>query len=709
MNYPDLLYQISSRLGVPVTPAQARTLYARDPSDKGEQELDWLIDALTVSGIDSSKVSNFSAIDASHFRDVGYLVHSGQSYLFMYDDSSESIIFVNQSQKEEIINFGSFIKKFNLNECELIYLFSLTPKESYAALPGVETHWFFAPIWRNRGLLFQASLASLITNLLALGTSMFSLVVYNKIIPAKAMDSLIVLLLGMLLVIVSDYLVKVARSKFISIMSSDADLIIAERLFVKIIDLSYVSKKSSVGSLANTLKEYEHIREFITSAALIAIIDLPFSIIFIALIIIIGGWMVVPVVLGILIITLVSIYIQPRLKKIAETSHEDSGNKHSVLVETLSGLETIKLLGAGGLMRGKFRKVLNRQSVVSDESKSNTNFATNVIQEVQQSVQIGVIAVGAFTVSGGMISFGAIMACSILAGKAMMPFAQLAQLLLRLNQVVTGYKALNQFMNEPSEHKPDITFLARGRLVGGVEFSEVSFAYPGQEGKALESVSFKIEPGERVAIVGRVGSGKSTIGKIIAKLYEANSGSVYLDKIDILQLDPSEVRENMGYVSQEPWLISGTLEENISLGSSFVSSDDVLWAAELSGVSDFINKSPKGFKLMVKERGEGLSGGQKQCISIARALVRRPPILVFDEPTSAMDSKTENNFIQAFKNNALKSTLILITHRTSLLSLVDRVIIVDNGKVIGSGKADSFLAGRSVANSDFSASPLKTS
>ena len=222
----------------------------------------------------------------------------------------------------------------------------------------------------------------------------------------------------------------------------------------------------------------------------------------------------------------------------------------------------------------------------------------------------------------------------------------------------------------------------------------MSFSYPGQEQKALDSISFKIQPGQKIAVVGRVGSGKTTIGKLISKLFLPESGAVYVDGIDIQQIDPAEIRENIGMVSQEPWLIAGTIEQNILLGSPEASTQDLIWAGKIAGVSDFIDSHPKGYKHTVAERGEGLSGGQRQAITIARALVKRPPILLFDEPTSAMDARTEKKFIEQLKGEQLTSTLIVITHRTSLLALADHVLVVDQGKVVFSGSVDSFLNAR---------------
>lgn len=687
----QLVYEITSRFDASITPAEARALVAA-PDE--ERSLDWLLEVLSDVAIEHETIEAIDDIDFDRFFGVGlFLAEDNLAYLFSFDELKQRVVFKHlftdqredwQSIQDQLRGIASLV----------IYRFYEREAESYAVLPGIESHWFFSPLWRNRRFILQAGLASLLTNVFAVGTSLFAMIVYNRIIPANAMSSLTVLVSGMFILLVADYLVKTSRSKLLGVAGIESDIIIADRLFGQVIDMQYKAKKGSVGTLASTLKEYEQIREFFTSATLVSIIDMPFAIIFVAFIAFLGGYMVIPVLVGIGILFLVTMYMQPRMKKISERALQDAHNKHSVLVETLSGLETVKLLGAGGLLRRRFKNVIAKQAEIAEESKRLSFFSTNLTQEVQQGVQIAVVTVGAVTVATGAYGFGAIIACTILSGKALLPFAQLAQLLSRLNQIVTGYKSLNELMKQPVEHARDAQFISRGRLKGEVEFKTVDFSYPAQEAKALNQVSFKIKSGEKVAIVGRVGSGKTTIGKLLAKLFVADGGAVYLDGVDILQLDPAEVREGIGMVSQDPWLIAGTIEQNILLGASDASSEDLVWAGDLAGVSDFVNVHPKGYKLTVAERGEGLSGGQKQAITIARALVKRPPILLFDEPTSAMDARTERRFIERLEKEKFDSTLIIITHRTSLLALVDRVIVVDQGKIVGAGSVDSFLNAR---------------
>jgi ATP-binding cassette subfamily C protein LapB len=683
-----LVYEITSRFDSSVTPAEARALIATPDADRS---IDWLLEVLSDVGIDHESIASIDQIDFSRFYGVGFFYNkSDKVYSFFFDEGRQTVLFKplegGVSQPYDLV-----VPNLKVSEGGKIYRFYEREAESFAVIPGIESHWFFAPLWKNRRFLLQAAFATLLTNLFAVGTSLFAMIVYNRIIPANAMSSLSVLVLGMFFLLLADYLIKTVRSKLLGIAGLESDMIIADRLFTQIIDMQYRSKKGSVGSLASTLKEYEQIREFFTSATLVSIIDMPFAIIFIFFIWFLGGAMILPVLAGIAVLFGITLYLQPRMKKIAEQSQEDAHNKHSVLVETLTGLETVKLLGAGGLLRRRFKNVLIKQAAISEETKRHTYFLSNLTQEIQQAVQICVVTVGAITVSNGSYGFGAIIACTILSGKALLPFAQLAQLLSRLNQISTGYKSLNELMKQPVEHSKESTYLNRGRLKGDVEFKDVCFSYPGQEGVALDHVSFKIKSGERVAIVGRVGSGKTTVSKLITKLFIPDSGSILIDGIDILQLDPAEIRENIGMVSQEPWLVAGSIEQNIILGSPDATTEDLLWAGKLCGVSNFTDEHPKGYKMLVGERGEGLSGGQRQSVTIARALVKRPPIFLFDEPTSAMDARSERTLIENLQNHRFEGTMIVITHRTSLLALVDRVLVLDNGKIVGEGSVEAFL------------------
>ena len=690
-SFADVVAVVTAALGQSVTPAEIRALEVSNESEWSETELVDILGArgLSVSSVPLEYLS--TEIQKVLGKEVLYLALSSNSaFMLSWDDAIKKTKCLNLLDQFSLTYLDDF-SQFEGGETDhAFFQIKRDTAENLAFVPGVEKHWFWSTIWKNRSSYTHAAIASLVTNLFALGTSLFSMIVYNRIIPSNAMSSLLVLVSGMVLVLLVDYLTRSIRNKFLSLAGVDSDLTLADRLFSRVLDLKFESRKGSVGALANTLKEFEHIREFFASATLVSMIDVPFAFVFLFAMYLIGGLMVLPVLAGILILVAATVYVQPRLKALAKHSFEDGQSKHSVLVESLTGLETLKLVGAGGFMRRRLRAVLERQADVSEQMKTDTHFITNISQTVQQLVQMFVVTVGAVLVTTGEFGYGAIIACTILSGKALAPFAQLTQILVRLNQIGVSYGALSDLMGQPVEHPEEKSFLPRRKFKGDVELRDVTFSYPDQQSPVIQNVSFKVEAGERVAILGHIGSGKTTIGRLLAGLYEPQDGKILVDNIDIKQIAPADLRENLGISMQDVWLMSSTLESNISLGAVEVSTEDVLRAAKIAGVSDFADKHPDGFKMLMKERGESLSGGQRQAVSLARSLARRPQIIILDEPTSSMDSRSEQLFVKRFKEELPDATLILITHRTSLLSLVDRVIIMENGRVAGMGTTEQF-------------------
>lgn len=690
-SFADVVAVVTAALGQSVTPAEIRALEVSNESEWSETELVDILGArgLSVSSVPLEYLS--TEIQKVLGKEVLYLALSSNSaFMLSWDDAIKKTKCLNLLDQFSLTYLDDF-SQFEGGETDRAFFqIKRDTAEKLAFVPGVEKHWFWSTIWKNRSSYTHAAIASLVTNLFALGTSLFSMIVYNRVIPSNAMSSLLVLVSGMVLVLLVDYLTRSIRNKFLSLAGVDSDLTLADRLFSRVLDLKFESRKGSVGALANTLKEFEHIREFFASATLVSMIDVPFAFVFLFAMYLIGGLMVLPVLAGILILVAATVYVQPRLKALAKHSFEDGQSKHSVLVESLTGLETLKLVGAGGFMRRRLRAVLERQADVSEQMKTDTHFITNISQTVQQLVQMFVVTVGAVLVTTGEFGYGAIIACTILSGKALAPFAQLTQILVRLNQIGVSYGALSDLMGQPVEHPEEKSFLPRRKFKGDVELRDVTFSYPDQQSPVIQNVSFKVEAGERVAILGHIGSGKTTIGRLLAGLYEPQDGKILVDNIDIKQIAPADLRENLGISMQDVWLMSSTLESNISLGAVEVSTEDVLRAAKIAGVSDFADKHPDGFKMLMKERGESLSGGQRQAVSLARSLARRPQIIILDEPTSSMDSRSEQLFVKRFKEELPDATLILITHRTSLLSLVDRVIIMENGRVAGMGTTEQF-------------------
>jgi ATP-binding cassette, subfamily C, bacterial LapB len=553
------------------------------------------------------------------------------------------------------------------------------------AAAGREGHWFWATLAENRWAYGQVLLAAVLANFLGLSTSLFIMVVYDRILPNEAIESLIALTAGVGIALIFDFIIKTLRAGFIDRAGHQADMAMGRRIFDQILDVQMRARKGSTGALASTLREFESLRDFFTSATLVAVVDLPFILLFVGVIYFIGGPLAIVPALAVPFVLVVGVAVQPILSRLAEKSFADGQSKQGVLVETLSGLETIKAAGAQRRMRARWEDAIARQSDHGLKSRAVTQFAINATAFAQQAAQVMIVFYGVFLITAGTISMGALIAGVILTGRALAPLAQLAQTLTRFNQARTSYLSLDALMQAESERPLGTGWIARPRLDGEIRFDGVSFAYPDQTVDALRDISFTIRAGEKVAILGRIGSGKSTVARLMLGLYQPRQGAVLVDGIDIRQNDPGDLRRNMGSVLQDVWLFSGTVRENIAIGAMRPRDAEILEAARIAGVEEFIRRHPAGYDMMLSERGEGLSGGQKQAITLARALLGRPPIMLMDEPTSSMDVQNEGAVIARLKTELADRTVVIVTHRTSLLELVDRVIVIDQGKVVADG------------------------
>jgi ATP-binding cassette, subfamily C, bacterial LapB len=556
---------------------------------------------------------------------------------------------------------------------------------------GRRGHWFWGPILIARPLYWRAGLAAVLTSIFALATSIFSMIVYDRVIPNNALGSLYALLFGVAIVFASDFIIKTLRAYFLDVAGSRADTEIADAIFDHVLDLDMRARRGPTGSLSNVLKEYETLRDFFTSATLTTLIDIPFALLFIVALYFIGGPMAWVPVVAIPLMMLGGLLLQPSMRSLSQVSQEDSQVKQAVLVETLHGLETIKALGAGAVMRRRWQESVAHQARIGMKTRFLATLGANWANLVFMVSQIAVVTVGVFLAIDGQVGSGAIIAGSILCGRAVQPLAQLSQLLIRMNQSLASYRALCQVMALPREHVPGQHRMAHNRLRGSIELSEVSFRYPGQQMPILDKVSLRIEPGERVAVIGRVGSGKSTLIKLLLGMYPPDDGKLLVGGFDVRQIDPADLRRNIGSVLQDNWLMTGTLRQNIALGADRPSDAQVMHAAELAGVHEFANLHPDGYQFKIGEHGEGLSGGQRQAVAMARALISDAPILVLDEPTSAMDPTAERQLLNQLKSSTQGKTLVLITHKPSMLELVDKVIVLDRGRLVAQGPKDKVL------------------
>lgn len=552
-------------------------------------------------------------------------------------------------------------------------------------------HWLWGALIRNWWTYSQVMVAAVILNMIALATPLFVMNVYDRVVPNSALDTLWVLATGMAVVIAFDFIIKTLRAHFIDNTGKKIDLELEGKLFDQLLGMRLKDKPASVGAFANLLRELEVLRDFFTSATLVSFVDLPFILLFITMFWYIGG-PIAFVFMAILPITLfIGLVIHFPIKHSVEAAMAMGNGKHAVLVETLSNIETVKGLGCEAIMRQRWNRSTVDSARHAIRSRSLSHLAMNITGFVQQFAYLIIIIIGVYLIKDGTLTTGGLIACSILSGRVMGPFAQIAQLITRLHHTMSAYDALSNVMALDVERENANTFLHRPFFQGNLELRDVSFTYPGSSLPALKKVNLKIKTGERVGIVGKTGSGKSTLGKLALSLYTPDEGALLVDGTDLRQIDPADLRRWTGYMPQDVVLFQGSVRQNICMSHPQASDQEILQAALISGTNDFMRTHPQGYALQVSERGSSLSGGQRQSISIARALLRKPSILVMDEPTSSMDAQSEALLLQRLKTILPGKTILLITHRPSLLELVDRLIVMDEGQVVADGPKDLIM------------------
>ncbi|HRJ25119.1 MAG TPA: type I secretion system permease/ATPase, partial [Thauera sp.] len=546
-------------------------------------------------------------------------------------------------------------------------------------------HWFWSVMAENRALYRDVLLAALVINVFALALPLFSMNVYDRVVPNNAIETLWALAIGVMIVICGDFVLRMLRGYFVDLAGSRADVKLSAVIMEKVLGLRMEARPDSAGSFASNLRAFESVRDFISSATVTAFIDLPFALLFVIVIGWIGWPMVIPFVVGITLLLLYSLTVQRRMHALAETTYRASAQRNATLVEGLVGMETVKAMGAEAVIQGKWEKSAALVASVGARLRLLAATSSNGALWVQQMVSLSTVIIGVYLISEGELTMGGLIACYLLSSRAMAPIGQVAGLLVQYHSAATAFESLEELMQRPVERPQDKRFLSRPLLRGDIEFRNVSFAYGEGEMPALREVSFTIRTGERVGILGRVGSGKTTLEKLILGLYQPTGGAVLVDGIDLRQLDPAELRRNIGYVPQDVTLFYGSLRDNIVIGMPEAGDDKVLRAARIAGIADFVDAHPHGYGMLVGERGESLSGGQRQGVAIARALVADPPILLLDEPSASMDHASEEALKQQLRAHGAGKTLIVITHRTSLLDLVDRIIVIDAGRIVADG------------------------
>ncbi|SDM93194.1 ATP-binding cassette, subfamily C, LapB [Franzmannia pantelleriensis] len=554
-------------------------------------------------------------------------------------------------------------------------------------------HWFWGVIRENRRLYRDVIIGSVMINLFAVAMPLFVMNVYDRVVPNQATETLWVLSAGIFVVLCFDLALRLMRNAFVDLAASRADVKLSSSIMQRVLGMRLEGRPASTGSFAATLQSFESVRAFIGSATVVGLVDLPFVLMFVAIIAIIGVPLAIPIAVGIVFVLLYALAAQGKLHELSETTWRVGAQRNATLVESLGNLETVKTLRAESRLQAVWEKTTAFLSRTSAQLRLISSSVSSVALWAQHTVAVAVIIVGVYLIIEGDLSQGGLIAAYLLSSRAMAPVSQAAALLAQYHQSSTALESLNGVMDKPVERPEGKSFVSRPVVRGEIELSRITLRYPDEERDAIRDISLKIKPGEKVALLGRVGSGKSTLNKLMLGLYEPTSGAVLLDGVDIRQFDPIELRRHIGYVPQDVSLFYGSLRENVVAGggSEGVEDEALLQALTISGIDELVDQHPHGVDLPVGERGQMLSGGQRQGVAIARAVVHDPQILLFDEPTSAMDHASEEAFKKRLSEYAAAKTMVVVTHRTSLLSLVDRIVVVDNGKIVADGPKDKVV------------------
>lgn len=553
-------------------------------------------------------------------------------------------------------------------------------------------HWFWGTLAENKGIYRDVMVAALLINLFALAMPLFTMNVYDRVVPNKAVETLWVLGIGVALIVLGDLLLRSMRAYFLDWASARIDVKLSAQIMEKVLGTRYEAKPNSVGSFASNLRSFESVRDFITSATVVTLIDLPFGIIFLIVIAWINVYMVLPALIGGAIVLIYSLSVQTKMHDLSETMYRAGAQRNATLIESLVGLETVKSMGVEGQMQGKWEKSAMFLSEVGSKLKLLSSSITNGTYALQQIIGVAIVILGVYLISNGDLTMGGLIACSQLTSRGLAPISQIASLFTQYHTAATSLKSLDEVMGKPVERTKGVNFLSRPAFKGEIEFKNVSFKYPGSDELALNRVSFKIRPGEHVGLIGRMGSGKTTINKLILGLYQPTEGAILIDGIDARQIDPAELRRSIGYVQQDNHLFYGSLRENITLRHPHADDLSVLQAAKVGGIAEFVNAHPRGFDLEVGERGDTLSGGQRQGVGIARAFVTQPQIVLLDEPTSAMDHSGEETVKRNIAEATQGKTMVVISHRNAMLELAERLIVIDSGQIVADGSKEDVTA-----------------
>lgn len=554
-------------------------------------------------------------------------------------------------------------------------------------------HWYWSVVNRFWPDYMQVIMASAMINVLALAVPLFTMNVYDRVFPNAALITLWSLVAGVGLALLVDAILKWVRARVVDKVSRRVDLAVSSEIFRHIADLRLDVQAQPAGGLINNLKDYEQVRDFFSSQTLASLTDLVFAGLFIGVIAYIGGPLAWPPALALGFVLIMGLLILVPLRQASNADRQATGVKNAVAVEAITDLETLKAVSGQSRMQSRWERMVSESATTQERSRRMATLATTITGFAQQLSSIGIVVIGVYLALEGNLTMGAVIAAMILSGRAMAPTAALSGLFVRASFAISTLRSLNALMSQPSDKSTSGSALNAPAKDGAFELRSVSLKYPGTKVPALSDASLSAAAVSRIGIIGPVGAGKTSLVRVLSGLYAPTDGMVLLDGLNMAQLAAARLRKDVQLVPQEAVLFSGTLAENIAFGVPHATNEDVLRVARLAGVDRIAAAHPQGFAMPIAERGRNLSGGQRQLVALARALLPQPRVLILDEPTSSMDTQTEQVFVQNLSRVLANRpmTLIVSTHRSSLLALIDRLVVLDQGKIVADGPKDRIL------------------
>ena len=677
-----IVFAFLGRLGRRCTKNEVLDAVSASPRDK---PLYWANDAISSFGFfcnsGHAKVSEISSAI------LPALALGKEGQLAIIEDVFEDVILLYESLsgKKRRVSKKEFKEWYSgdLLYAQPVLEGQRTVKARLKALSPLRTLGMSRFLW--------IALAAFLSNILGLSTSLFIMVVYDRVLPNQATESLYALAIGVGLAILFDTLLKGARSRIVERVSVSADIAVNEDIFEQYIEVSNTKDRKSVGELSTVMNDFEVYRDFMSSATILMLIDLPFVLVFVFVISIIGGPLFIIPLVCIPLILLIILMIQPILARNSAAVSASAQSRQGLLVEVLGGLEALRVNGAFALMKRKFLTQSNFYAKALHQAKNYAQLNGNTITIIQQIAQVAIIVYGFHLFADQVITMGAIIATVILSGRALGPLAKVGQTLGRANAAYVARGNLKRFLSAPRmQNNEDPSLIKKDESVS-VQINNATLRLSEMGRPLFNKLNLSIQKGEKVAIVGRSGSGKTSLVKLMVGLLAPETGTVMINGADIRQFARADLFRTIGTIFQEPWLFSGTLFDNVALGQSDCTEEHAIECLKAAG-ADFIGeKTGSGLDFFIQDQGNNLSGGQKQAVMMARAMAFKPDIFLFDEPTSAMDGVTESHIINHLSSKITTQTLIIVTHKIPVVAMCDRVIVMEQGKIIGDGSKDAYF------------------